>query len=62
MELPMELSVKDKINSVLRNEEASKYNNRRWVSVTGKCKTGAVGTNYTSFSEAISFVKRKPYN
>lgn len=58
----MELGVKDKISLVLRNEQASKFNNRRWVSVTGKCKTGAVGTNYTSFSEAISFSKRKPYN
>jgi len=62
MELTMELGLKDKINAVLRNEEPSKFNNRRWVGVAGKCKTGAVGTNYTSFSEATSFSKRKHYN
>lgn len=57
----MELGLKDKISSSIRSEE-SKFNNRRWVSITGKSKTGAVGTNYTSFSEAQTFTKRKHYN
>ena len=50
IELPMELGVKDKIATVIRNEQASKFNNRRWMALTGKSKTGAVGTNYTNFS------------
>lgn len=62
MQLPMELGVKDKIAGVIRNEQPSKFNNRRWVGLTGKSKTGAVGTNYTSFSQAHSFMKRKHYN
>lgn len=62
MELPFELGLKDKISAVLRNEQPSKFNNRRWVGLTGKCKTGAVGTHYNSFSEAHSFTKRKYYN
>lgn len=50
MELNMELGLQDKIGSAIRGEESSKFNNRRWVSITGKSKTGAVGTNYTNFS------------
>ena len=50
MELAMELGIKDKIATVIRNEQASKFNNRRWMALTGKSKTGAVGTNYTNFS------------
>lgn len=56
------MGLKDKINGALRNEEPSKYNSRRWVGLMGKSKTGAVGTNYTNFSEAYAFQKRKHYN
>jgi len=62
LDIPEEIGLKDKINGALRNEEPSKYNSRRWVGLMGKSKTGAVGTNYTSFSEAYSFQKRKNYN
>ncbi len=62
MELNCDIGLKDRINETIRNEQASKFNNRRWVTVTGKCKTGAVGTNYNSFSEAHTFTKRKNYN
>lgn len=57
----MDLGLKDKISEIIRNEEPSKFNNQRWVSLTGKSKTGAVGTNYISFSEAHSFTKKKHY-
>lgn len=62
MELSLEYGIKDKIAAVVRNEQPSKFNNRRWVGLSGKSKTGAVGTNYNSFSEAHSFMKRKHYN
>jgi hypothetical protein len=51
MEVPLELSVKDKVTTVLRNEEPSKYHTRRWITIVGKCRTGNPKTNnYTNFS------------
>lgn len=61
--LPYQLGIKDKIWSVIINEQSSKFNNRRWLDVTDKSKTDRVGTTYSNFSEAHQKTpKRKHYN
>lgn len=62
MELPMELTVKDKISATIQSEGLSKYNHRRWVSKTGKSNTGNASTSYTNFSEAHNSARRRNYN
>ena len=61
MSLPMQLGVKDKIRSLIMYEPASKYNNKKWMELVGKGKTGSVGTTYSNFSEASQPPKRKQH-
>lgn len=62
LRLPFEIQLKDKITSVVMYEQSSKYNSRSWVGLIGKCKTGKVGTSYSSFGEAHHVMKKKYYN
>ena len=59
--LRFDCSIKDKIYSLVIYEQASRFNNKKWMEVTGKGKTGSVGTSYNSFSEAHQPSKKKSH-
>ena len=56
------IPLRDKISAAIAHDKSSKFNNNKWVHLRGNRWTSDVQTNFSSFTEADTYRKKKKWD